>query len=562
MGIDVNWIEMGHSRHLSGCQSLADFSGITVIGSPLHKSSGRLLSSYQKDSLDAFIDSERRWSMGDYMVVDSSAESCDTRIITAPGFSGQFYHAEGKEVFVSNSMSEIASIADAELNEHHVLNYLQNGTTRTPQCSTLFSGTSRLPPAAVCEITGTDVSTRSYLQRTPNDLSVEEALAEIGARLSKTVSGPLYVMFSGGVDSLLYLLLFDQVYDDVVPVTFGIESPTNGPAAHQLNEKLNLDVEFVDHEYPFIDTGVINHIESTMRDRLVNPRNPHFGFTSELVSDGVIVSGQNMDAAMTINMGTPGVHLSLPEAPLYKRWYRATRLALSNLRYTDFYINRTGSNSLFRHLTTVRQERKFVPGSGGFVLGMQSTGKPSVIQTDNLSEHLLDSVWRPDVKELLNFTPTDDNLESIELLNFYHYSRSCQETITGTGTPASVPVHLPVMWGPMQSALFGSGTPITDVLNPKRELYNLVEELTGSSYRELVTRDGLFRNRETSTRSPLVDRHEDKLTQNQSLVYEEATLDELLNQVESILEQVQVNPSSNRSINRLLNIELLLHATR
>jgi len=538
--------------------SVSSHSGISIVGQPLSTSKQNLISRYTSKQLSEFLGTEQRTSMGDYMIVDSGRDS-KTRIITSPGFSGAFYAVEGGESLISPSMSDVAYHSDRNLNQSNILNYIKNGTTKTPQFSTIFSDVYRIPPAAVCDIESNNWSIKSYLGNNSEELRLKDSLYRVGKRLDRSLSGPIHVMFSGGIDSLCLVLALKKHFDNVVPVTFDVGSRTNGPVAHQLNEELGLGVKFIDHEYPFQDTDIIGHLESRMKNRLVNPRNPHHGFTSDLVSNGIIISGQNMDAVATGDMSDPSSYIHLSDTPLHHRGFRVIRQLIENIRYIDPYINSKILRELLGIEDRIRNDRIFNSHVNGYLLGIQSTGKPNSLSNRRVDQKVDSGVWQREINAFQQSVSVESDRELIDLFRFYQYSRSCQEVISGTGTPANVPVHLPAMWGQILSTFVGAEKTGSDIFSPKRELYDVAREICGKEYRDMINPDTLYRGKQSEGESLLLKTHKEKLTPEKSYLYHELKDNGIRNSLSKILkEALTTEQSSLDRMNRILNLELLL----
>lgn len=537
---------------------ISDISEVGIIGKPRFRSKDEIVSNYSNNNLQTFTSTEIQESAGDYFLVDPGIVYDSIRVITSPGFSGWYYVNTDEDIVLSNSLSELGQLTNSTVHEPQVLNYILNGTTKTSISTTIFSEVRRLLPASIYAIDDSKVHLDSYLEDVVDLQSTKSIFSNIDwfEKLSGT---PIFLMFSGGIDSTILLLLLSKTSLEITPVTFNRRSRLNGPPVRILEKELEIDVTWLDYSSPF-EQEVKNHIISTMKHRLVNPNNPHFGFTDKVGTDGIILSGQNFDAITTINMSNPISTIYLSDLKPHIKTSRFLRNTIDNMRYTDIYLHQRMIREIMGIEDRIRSQYTFDSAFTSTLEGLALSNRPNSLNLNSTNQYIYKNIVREDVSMFNSMCDFEDNSLQLKAFNYYLYARSCQETISGSGTPSSMPVYLPVMWGPILSELFESIPTFKDAFNPKRESYRKFKVLTGEDYFELLSK---YKFDKVKDDSPyLFFDYSNHLNKENSMLYPQINHDLIKRELESLYSNLsEESVNCPNKYHRLLNIELLLDSS-
>ena len=569
---------------------------VSVFGNPFHEND--LVDLYYQSRVNDFIKNEGRYSCGNYVLIDPGKRDGTVRIITSPGYCGGYLSTTEDGRFYAattlRGLLEQIGVDELEFDVGSLLHYFdQNNSYRAP-FSSVFDGVYRLPPGVVLELDGTEGTYRSYL---PDSLDLD-APDDLGDLLSETVRSiedqDIVLALSGGVDSTVLAVSLLENDIEFGSVTFDIgpgykDAPSRATA---VADRLSIDTEIIDFDMP--PTGAtVTHIEDAMRQDLINPRSPYRALTDRYVDeDTVVLSGQNMDAMVMLNMDNPNYSSNFRED--MRRPKGLLKLMLfggKNTPFTDRYFShesiRKAYFHLYRNIPDILPER-FVPNHltegrhdidtsfDGVFRGWIDHRFPNVRQNgftafesveghEAVREGLIDdeiTVFRRNVTE-------EVSKSAVQLFDFYMYCHNSNKLLTTLPLPGGAHISTAPSWGPSVSYFTPQKRTYRSAMIPKREIYEYVEKATGSSYHSMISGNSGFSSWENEKESRLLYENKHYLRAENSFVLSELDERRYRKTVERIYETAHEKAQSNAFTGfadlalpqRVLNLELLLQAS-
>jgi hypothetical protein len=294
-------------------------------------------------------------------------------------------------------------------------------------------------------------------------------------------------MYSGGADSTAALIAIDKFFDssDIKIKSFEYGSKSNSSKkASVLANLLGYKTQITNLSFS------VNDIEKKMKLDFVNPFNPHHSFIKEKYNEnGIIISGQNMDALASINMKT--MQHSSYTYLINQKWGGIKQFAINfikNLQYIDKYID----NSylfLFFYLINLysflfQKNIFYKSGFNNYLKGFYIRGFPNFIK---INDSIFIETINNEIDKYLDLLKNDYRSKNliIKILNYYHYSSNASKMLTSFPINKSQMYQFP-MSGPILSYFLNRQLDIKDTLRPKKEIYNYIHDNLEISYFEIL----------------------------------------------------------------------------
>ncbi|MGQ3330856.1 hypothetical protein [Halorubrum sp. FL23] len=535
-----------------------------IEGTLYHEPADSIRARYESDPLDQFLAFEASHSIGDYVFVDEVSDH--TRIITAPGYSGGYVQTVSGVTAARTLSPVLDTIPNSELalSNPHVDFFIEHDLSHQLPISTLFDGVSRLPPATVLEISNGELvrfdcyAGRGSLQSTDFSQVFDHTIQEIG----EGVNGKITLMYSGGADSTaLYLALADAVGESRIdPVSFDLGAHSNSSyRAVDVGKRFGISPRVVDVGYPPTDQTVIESIEERLTEDFLNPMNPHWAFATASSGD-VVLSGQNMDAMLTVDMHRPQAsyqtHLFVTHtiSDVVTEWAQ-------NVQHTDWYHR----SRLLRHIyatlpDVLGSDFEGDPSKAGLFRGLLGTTLPNIVPSE--SEAINNEIDR--LAALLDSGPDQWDRKIVNYLTYEHNASKSIQTFS-----LDTHFHLPAMWGPLMTYGIKKPRKIRDAVSPKREIFSYIRSKTGSDYRTIAFESKaelqtMYQERDderSAVISELLLRNQDHLSPDQSILIQKcpAISDSLATQYHEIQSSInELSWGQLKTGHRILNVEQIL----
>ncbi len=445
-------------------------------GSVFHQSREDLIDMYQFKSLSEYLSFEATNSTGDYALIDYSGE--DHTVITSPGFSGAYIQTISG-ISVGRTLHSVLSDLrqdEVSISQQRLQLYIDNDQTDMLPHSTMFEQIYRLAPGTVLQIHDSSIIEQySYVKSgKSSNSSLGQSLEEAVSTLSG-VDKKITLMYSGGVDSTaFYYNLKEKLGEDrfrVVAIDIG-PNTNSLSRAKSMGEQYGIAVEPIDFGWPPTDTDTLRIIEDALTKDLIDPLNPHWALHTENENQ-IVISGQNMDAMLTIDMHRPQT--------TYFNHLRAThdiftviKQLSSNFQYSELYRNSNILQILFSIIAPkiLDGNTQGVGGREGYYLGQLSTGHPNIVDKFR-------SITKEELSHLSELLAALDP----ELVNYIQYQHNAAKLIN-TYSSQGTEIHLPSMWGPLATYCLNKPKTVTDALSPKKEIYDYVGRKSGIEYKK------------------------------------------------------------------------------
>lgn len=497
---------------------------VQVYGTPLHLSTKELLEKYQRTSLDAFLGFESRHGVGDYAIVD--VHGSRARVITSPGYCGGYLRTTSKRFVIATTLRNVIAVDRDELTvdpAQLALLLSFNPRTRAGLLAHqgFFQSTVRFHAATVLEARHSGViSYRSYLHprnsldapRNALEAVLETAQSAISA--NQLAQMPSTLMFSGGSDSLMILLAVMEVAgkDAVHPIavrTARHDSTTNGHyRAVPVARALGIDLELLTDDWELSPAVIAEQVRSMKHD-FVNLRKPDLALVSTSTSP-VVLHGQNMDALVGNAMVTPEANwdrpmLSAEQLPLLdsdEKLLKQLRHFFMNLAFTQPYLEDETFQRWTAPFLAQLAEVQLVeaglvdscqvdPAVGtelGVIRGLIASQYPNLIgrpaelfsQFDPMG--VFDSETRLAVDLIGEHLPMH---QRVGALRYFGHSQLASKRGRTTSLPNGSRIIFFPSSGPMQSYFLNKRHALHTALAPKREIYEIIEKLSGKTYSQL-----------------------------------------------------------------------------
>lgn len=492
---------------------------VTVYGEPLNRTSDSLAAAYKEMNLEDFLASEARFGIGSYVLVAEKGKV--TRIITSPGYCGGYVRKVGDGVHVATTLRDVvhADLDGLTMNGpalSYLFTKLPHSTSNMFPLTTPFEGIHRLPPATYMELeNGAVKKFCSYLhfptKNPPNSLldALTETCTVYADHYRKTGQTPS-VLFSGGADSLVILLMMQKILgkDDVQALTVEtahFHSQANGHhRALPVAEHLGFEVRMLKSDSLSSDK-VVDDIARKMRYDFVNSRAPDLAFADFPDINGMVMHGQNMDSMSGNNMVQLQANLErgfLSNEQMAKvdgdeALARQTKAFLGNMMFTSSYL----SDPLFQR-STVEYYRKAIgkvicdphPGTiDGIVRGMIATQYPNMLNRPErpFSRYSQLEVMSSEAGKMLQYLNKESSPEKlVDLLRFYGYGHLVMKRGCTVPSGHGAEVSYVPMSGPIISYFCGRGRGLSEASSPKRDIYNLIRNLSGKAYSDVIKAKG------------------------------------------------------------------------
>lgn len=485
-----------------------------VCGEPMHAPEEELLNRLKTETLEDFLATEARYSIGNYALVQREGNLC--RIITSPGYCGGYVYAREGTVSVGTLLVDVLAGVPGEVQMHpfgvsFYLNYAPGSNFNQLPLSTMFWYVKRLAPGSILEFeNGQLVRHRSYLmmegrRAAPGTFNqaMEEmsaALARYFKRKSKTKAA---LMFSGGVDSLILYLMLREILDpaDIRVFTMGYSS-TNGPErALPIAKVLGMNLELVPALIQQSAKGEAA-LKKMMKQDLITFQAPHLSLIDMDLSDTVVFHGQNFDALANIHMEVlqETQELGYYSAPARRlahtenRVLRQTKAFMGNMQLTDAYLEDERMQMLtaqyyseIRSNTTPDPE----PGRDGVLRGMVSSQYPNLLSP---AKYPFPQVRELDkeIKLLRSYCPEIDESprNAVDMARYLTYTQIAAKRATTFPMGKGTRLFFAAMSGPITSYFLGKPRGMSYASQPKQEIYAYAKAKAGMPYRDLIKGDG------------------------------------------------------------------------
>jgi hypothetical protein len=541
---------------------------LRVIGEPLHTTASALIAQYQNKDIDEFLQLEATRSCGSYIILDQTKDR--VRLITSPGFSAGYI--DQTTHFLSTEIGELLDKRDAgePLIDDVGTAFWFSFEGRSPYSSswrTPFQNIHKLKPGLVGEFKdGKWSKMRSYLPLAANhEQSFQDALHEaVSAFRDESVT----LLFSGGKDSTaIYLALREELgKESITPVTVDLHPIVDAEYERvtAVAENLNMDLTWEEYSsgWPPTDKRYLEAMEDRLRSNLVDPINPHHG-VREQRSNEHIVSGQNMDAMLSLDMPKPPqTKRNLTDikslAELLEIGDLSVRYATTNMLTNMMYSGLYADSELYRrmHLSLAIQITKLLTifadegknqsflgkiqraiyndiqnlsplldsnseidkSREGILIGLLTHQLPSVISTP---ESISKSDVQNELEKMRKWWKKEDIQPSTEssLVRYYHYASNAAE-MGSIPSPVGMTQEQICNWGPFMS-LFLRPVTLKDALSPKYNVRDYIKSKTGTTFSNLAQSNNTTNVSKTEPQTsdlPLVKRHQDRLSAKSSRI--------------------------------------------
>lgn len=486
---------------------------IQVYGTPYHCSKAELIELYEKLSLEKFLAQEARHGIGNYAIVDFNHQV--TKVITSTSYCGGYFHEDSTGVRVGTTLKSVLPkkpIFDEFGLCFFLTSYPKTAFSQMP-LSTVFKDIYRIPPASVFEFSK-GIKTKSYLYLsyshcTTIPISFEDALWEVAEKMSayfrKQNIKPV-LFFSGGADCLvLYLALAHLMGKENIRVitmqTLGKRSKSNGhERAIPVARNCNMELEILP-DNSLTSENVAKLVASMMRKDMIGSLSPHLALEDYDVN-APIIHGQNMDAVALNTMDAMQFNLEkgyLTDAVLPKingktelKQYKAF---VSNLVSTEEFLNniqfqKTSAKSFAEQFGGIPDPE---PGGKGVIRGLLTSQFPNVLPYPKRpASHckMLDAANR-EIELYENFVDVEDLVgqRTADVARFCTYAAIASKRLTTFPISSGSRPELLAMSGPITSYFIGKKKGLLEASQPKREIYDFIEKMTGKTYSELVVQN-------------------------------------------------------------------------
>jgi hypothetical protein len=492
---------------------------VEIFGTPFNQSVADLKAMYLETTLDKFLAHELRHSVGSYVILDRSAERC--RIITSVGYSGGYFRELSETTVVGTLLRDViqADMSSLRIDAptfFYMFSYVPNSSFNSLPITTPFKDVSSLGAASVLDI-GTDSKTshRTYLviDNLDRPTSLKQAVLEVAGAVAnhckKNAVSPA-LMFSGGADSLLIFLAMREIGDcgpgSLVPVTIQTskhESLTNGHyRAIPVARSLDIDLRLVTGDWESW-SSVKEQILHEMQFEFINSRRPDLALSGQEGLSEIVLHGQNFDSISGNNMITLD---AAQERPLFSR----EQLALGskdqalakqydaftkNFQFSRDYLEnpwlQKEMSSLLGAIVPMSELDPDVGDRAGIIRGLIATQRPNLLHAPRAPFSYFDQIafFNREAGRLTDYLgQAADMCGLADLVRFYGYGQIAAKRGTSLPLQNGSQVYFFANSGPMVSYFLGRQRSIADVRSPKMEIYELIRDLSGSSYSALRDR--------------------------------------------------------------------------
>lgn len=562
---------------------------VQIYGTPYHCDQAELIERYKKLSLEDFLEQEARHGIGNYAIVDFN--HLTTRVITSTAYCGGYFYEDSTGVRVGTTLKSVLPKKPV-FDEFGLCFFLtphpKTAFSQMP-LSTVFKNVYRIPPASVFEFSD-GVKTNSYLylsygRRTAPPVSFEDALWEVAQKMSNSFKDknikPI-LFFSGGADCLvLYLALAHLMGKDNIRVitmqTLGKRSKSNGhERAVPVARNCDMKIEILP-DNSLTSPNVAKLVASMMCKDMVGSVSPHLALEDYDVNTPII-HGQNMDAVALNTMDAIQFNLEkgyLTDAILPKvsektelRQYKAfvNNLVSTEAFLTDIQFQKTSAKSFAEQFGGIPDPE---PGKQGIIRGLLTSQFPNVLPYPKRpASHckMLDAANR-EVGLYKSFVVKEDlsGQRVADVARFCTYASIASKRLTTFSISSGSRPELLAMSGPITSYFIGKKKGLLEASQPKREIYDFIEKMTGKPYSQLVVQNS--EDRALLDKLEVTIQGEDRLLSDYSSYFEIDKLrildyidDERIksNLLKLFQEKIGKAPGFERQV---LNLELLLTDT-
>lgn len=483
--------------------SAAVLDGVTVVGTPLHRSEEALVTTYRGSSLDEFLSFEARYSMGSYVLIDPSIP----RLVTAPGYAGGYLREHDDGVDAATTLGTIRDAAESrvDVRDETLAQYVTHHEMLLPPFRSLYADTDRLPPAYLFEFGGDGVERRrAYIadgvDRDPPETfgaAIEEAFGRLGERVAAT-DRTLTVQFSGGVDSLCLLLAARTATDcPVRVVTCDQGRRTDGPEmARQIADNLGADLTVIGSgwdRYPPRNEEVVSSLTRGMRRDITPVTSAHTALPSDVVDrDDVLLSGMNFgviprgrNAGNSMPIPSGFSRLSTLKY-CFSNGIPVKRL-LGEFTHTSNYIENHKIRKIYEKYYDISNKSVgFDSSEEGYFTGVLNHNFPNIVYREgNSPQSLYDT--KDTVRRFLDdFPETPQRRSRVDGFYYYWLAQNAQKLLCSNPGPSMASNHLPIMWGPLTTFLLTADRSWDHPIHPKRWYHRYVTDVTGNRYHDLT----------------------------------------------------------------------------
>jgi len=477
------------------------------------------------DNIEQIVDIMQCTIGGFYIILRNNDK---VSILSSTATPGLFYSIKNNKIYISDDEKKIYSLSSFDdLDEYEIFNFVSSESNRAP-FNTLFKDVKRIPGGSLCTITPSlHIDHRLYIKKSIEQISsraantkatksYEEfrtAIEQIARIIAEnTDDKDIYIMLSGGVDSVALLLAFLKT-DLNLHIIHWRRSKYEDNIVEALSRKLGFAYDVFDSWSINADSDV-RRIESMYQSMLATMiQNPYILLNKHVHSSTnkpkLIISGQNMDANYCIHCFGSSVNVGIG-------FYRAhLKYALKLFCYTEYFFRIINNIKPLIQLYVGRGERIWHPYYQ-YLLSVSHGLFDSVIPFKLLKKqyYFADENQRKVYREIkentvINTLLSQEDLAFIDsksikgninyfnhlirLQNFLIYSQSASLTFSNYGRFFKFNLTMPVDSGLLNDYFtdFRLNSP-KDVFLPKSYLYRYINENLGESYSHIAKRSALI----------------------------------------------------------------------
>lgn len=461
-------------------------------------------------------------------------------MITSTSYCGGYFHQDSTGVRIGTTLKSVLPKKPV-FDEFGLCFFLTpNPKTAFGQMplTTVFKNIYRIPPASVYEFKNGEKAQSylylSYSRHTTLPLSFEEAVLEVAEKMTKhfkkeNIKPVLF--FSGGADCLALYLAFEHFMGKnnirvITMQTLGKRSKSNGhERAVPVARNCGMTLEILP-DNSVSSESVSKLVASMMHEDIVGTLSPHLALEDYRI-DSPIIHGQNMDAVALTSMDAIQFNLEkgyLTDAILPKinektelRQYKAF---VNNLVATEEFLNdtqfqKTSAKSFAKQFGGIPDPE---PGRAGILRGLLTNQYPNVLPYPKRpASHcrMIDAANR-EVDLYKNFVNKVDIVgqRTADVARFCTYSAIASKRLTTFSISSGGRPELLALSAPISSYFIGKKKGLLEASQPKREIYDFIQKMTGKKYSELVIQNA--EDRKFLDTLETSERGEDRLLLNQS----------------------------------------------
>ena len=458
-------------------------------------------------------------TIGDFYIILKNNDMI--YILSSTATPGLFYTIKNHKICISDNEKQIYSYSSLDnLDEYEIFNFVSSEHNRSP-FNNLFKDVKRIPGGSLCKIQHSlQINHRLYIKK-----SIEQIINRLQKKTTKSYEEfqtaieqtakviaensddkDIYIMLSGGIDSLTWLLAFLKTDLNVHILHYDSGSVYEGNIVKILSEKLGFEYDVLNPWFLDIDSD-IKRIESMYQSMHIGTiiHNPYI-LLNKYIKNGtnkpkLIISGENTDASYMIHCFGSSVNVGIS-------FYRAhIKYASKNFCYTEhffriinkikfiihLYVGQKIQHPYYDYLLSVSHSRF------GFTIPFKFFKKDYYFTDENQKNIYLD------IKEntVLNVLLDNEDLRIVKdgsirrninyfnhlvrLLNFLIYNQSVSLTFCNYGRYFKINHTMPVNFGLLNDYFIDFRlNSLKDAFLPKSYHHRYCNENLNESYRRIA----------------------------------------------------------------------------